>query len=777
MSLSQTFRSLYDAIRWRDAMEEFEDYKVHHIKLVFYNNFTTKTNLKEKITIPLKLYKNHAIIENLKSYKKLLKYLTILKNTNIVNEKETNFAKFQFSDNFDNNVEEIQQNYMDYVKSYFYAKNEIKQYFDLGVRSQNSIVLLLRGKECVLKNVEDFKTLEYLIILSTSTLKNDYKLDESKYEELITLWCKEVIRYDVQNYNRQAERKKHTQKFNLCWSNCVSEILHFSELIQYCEKYDPQHNRMFQKNQQFEQKQDIQNALESDIEHDIENSISDNEKMDVFFKHFENDTEKSTLEIKSMSNSSDIPNSINFDITYDKELDQNIEKLSVKSEKDITSKEKTSVKPMRLPAVSQELNQDFDTTELNKLLIKILDNSNKNIPNQEKKFCDGFCRLFSILYHGGFLFFWQYLKGDSEENYELSLQKAGKVFYICFVPPLGVYVLIRHYSVVQFVSYILGYNQEVEVLVAIFMEFIQKYLNVSDLVTYYIVILMMPFFIGVFVVALVFITFWLFRNFQKYSEEFLKKIFDFFLNLLRHALIYYLASKKLFTFDSKNKNSNKTVWKDIDLPSGDRYIGMTKNELKDGFGTYYFRNGDIFKGSFVENVIQDEGLLIYSERNDQNYNVYLGEFSKDTFTGMAEMTYHGDIIYQGQFKENRYFGFGIYKNFDLMVRYKGMFFKDKKNGLAQLSDNDNENFYGFFSNNFRSGRGKLISENGEIFQGFFKDNAKDGEGELIYSDKTKYVGHFKKDKKHGEGIFTNTKGTKFKEIWHMGVRKSRSKLF
>ena len=156
------------------------------------------------------------------------------------------------------------------------------------------------------------------------------------------------------------------------------------------------------------------------------------------------------------------------------------------------------------------------------------------------------------------------------------------------------------------------------------------------------------------------------------------------MNLIIAKVKSLFISWAMFTCNVETQNiQTKSVWKDTDLPNGDRYIGMTNNEQKHGFGTYYFNNGDVIKGNFVENVLQGEGLLIYGINSGQNYNtcnVYLGEFSKDTLAGIAEIIYDESTLYQGAFKENKYCDYGVYKNLDSQMKYQGSFSNDKKNG-------------------------------------------------------------------------------------------------
>jgi hypothetical protein len=98
---------------------------------------------------------------------------------------------------------------------------------------------------------------------------------------------------------------------------------------------------------------------------------------------------------------------------------------------------------------------------------------------------------------------------------------------------------------------------------------------------------------------------------------------------------------------------------------------------------------------------------------------------------LISLFYHDGDVYEGEFKDGKSNGYGIYK-FKSGDVYEGEFKDDKFEG-----------------------KGIYKYKNGDIYKGEFKNNKKDGKGIYIWKNGDNYDGEWKNGKKHGEGRMTN----------------------
>ena len=127
------------------------------------------------------------------------------------------------------------------------------------------------------------------------------------------------------------------------------------------------------------------------------------------------------------------------------------------------------------------------------------------------------------------------------------------------------------------------------------------------------------------------------------------------------------------------------------------------NLVPHGYGTYYYKNGDVFAGNWQNGIREGEGCMTYTtnERYIGNYNHSLANLE-----GRYEFK-NGDL-YVGEFKDGVMYGLGVYtyRNGDI---YKGKFRKGTKcdvNGEFTYANGDK--YIGRFHQNVPYGRGKLF---------------------------------------------------------------------
>lgn len=96
--------------------------------------------------------------------------------------------------------------------------------------------------------------------------------------------------------------------------------------------------------------------------------------------------------------------------------------------------------------------------------------------------------------------------------------------------------------------------------------------------------------------------------------------------------------------------------------------------MKHGLGTYYYANGDVFDGQYV-NGTRFEGVLTMA-----NGNKYVGQFDNDKMHGEGQLLMKDGSSYVGEFRENKRCGRGrLYRHLEY---YEGLWREDEKEGVG-----------------------------------------------------------------------------------------------
>mmetsp|Transcript_60034 Transcript_60034/g.105076 ORF Transcript_60034/g.105076 Transcript_60034/m.105076 type:complete len:224 (-) Transcript_60034:13-684(-) len=143
-------------------------------------------------------------------------------------------------------------------------------------------------------------------------------------------------------------------------------------------------------------------------------------------------------------------------------------------------------------------------------------------------------------------------------------------------------------------------------------------------------------------------------------------------------------------------------------PNGDKYDGVYDNGIRNGAGSYTYRDTqDVFTGTFVNNVKTGMGRVNYKKGG-----FYQGSFQDGKRHGEGTFQYPNKDIYSGMWKDGKRHGKGTYVYQETKYELKG----DWKDG-------------------------KLI------------------QGTWTFTDGTRYVGGFQNQKPCGDGIWEMSKGT------------------
>ena len=261
--------------------------------------------------------------------------------------------------------------------------------------------------------------------------------------------------------------------------------------------------------------------------------------------------------------------------------------------------------------------------------------------------------------------------------------------------------------------------------------------------------------------------------------------------------------KALFLKEKENQDAGSTEYPKLEeedadeeplkwgrkiTKSGDRYTGRLVNGLRDGWGTLYMTNGEIYAGEWrydemVGESIQFTGDGHFYERELKPefrslpledpevaytkpfYTLINGERrSFDELDGVKNGFYAGKMpsgdTYEGELLLDLKQGHGVmhYADGDM---FEGEYANDKRQGYGVFTWKDGSKYSGDYVNSKKHGHGVFTWPDGDKFEGdYFKDQ-REGPGVYTWADGNKFYGDFKNDKKNGPGVFTWANGDMF----------------
>ena len=237
--------------------------------------------------------------------------------------------------------------------------------------------------------------------------------------------------------------------------------------------------------------------------------------------------------------------------------------------------------------------------------------------------------------------------------------------------------------------------------------------------------------------------------------------------------------------DIRKKNNNGKYLDDKYIYNDGKYfIGETKNNVPNGKGIKYYKNGNIFyKGDFINGKPEGNGKVIYE---DGVY--YIGQFKNGLRSGKGILYYHnGNIMYDGDWVDNKPEGDGkdIYENgcyyigqfknglrngkgtlyySNGNIKYEGDWVNNKSEGNGKDIYVNNYYYIGQFKNGLRNGKGTYYYSKGNImYEGDWVKGKPEGKGKAIYENGFYYIGEFKKGLRNGKGTYYYLDGNKMYE--------------
>jgi hypothetical protein len=181
-----------------------------------------------------------------------------------------------------------------------------------------------------------------------------------------------------------------------------------------------------------------------------------------------------------------------------------------------------------------------------------------------------------------------------------------------------------------------------------------------------------------------------------------------------------------------------------------------------GEGTKKWKDGSFIQGYWVDGKLNGHG------------SQYFGK----------ESEFHGDI-YNGEFKDDMYNGFGTYYDKSEDNTYVGHWLNGKPNGTGKLTSGKNAKFPNmYYDGEWKDG---LMNGFGTKFWGIagehtnnkyvgeWKNDKMDGHGIYYWSDGSYYDGPWQNGEQQGNGTYVFRNGEVFKGYWDKGYCKELAK--
>ncbi len=179
-------------------------------------------------------------------------------------------------------------------------------------------------------------------------------------------------------------------------------------------------------------------------------------------------------------------------------------------------------------------------------------------------------------------------------------------------------------------------------------------------------------------------------------------------------------------------------------------MNFTSDVVKDGWGCYTFKNGNIYEGSWENNQRHGWGRMLYcvnTNQLDHFIETYEGTWVRGKKNGPGRYVWTNGDIYEGEFQDGRREGNGtlVAINAD---RFEGEWKDGQLHGYGRtVRAKGTIIFEGEFVNGEKEGMGIIVFENGSIYEGF-----------IFFLTFLPTLGTWKDGNKHGFGRETSPDG-------------------
>lgn len=166
------------------------------------------------------------------------------------------------------------------------------------------------------------------------------------------------------------------------------------------------------------------------------------------------------------------------------------------------------------------------------------------------------------------------------------------------------------------------------------------------------------------------------------------------------------------------------------IPTSSNYYDGPYNERgeKHGVGRLVWRNGDTYEGSFVNDLREGHGRLLFASREGPTGGKYVGEWRNNQMHGNGTRKYPNGDCYVGEYEYG------------------------KREGEGRFYYSNGDMYWGGWHKNQMNGRGRYYYKNGQRFEGNFVDGKRIGKGKLQLTDGRLEIFNYMSDRRVGAGI-------------------------
>lgn len=215
--------------------------------------------------------------------------------------------------------------------------------------------------------------------------------------------------------------------------------------------------------------------------------------------------------------------------------------------------------------------------------------------------------------------------------------------------------------------------------------------------------------------------------------------------------------------------------------SGSKYVGSFENGRIASFGTLYFSDGRIYKGQWLNQRRHGKGVMKFLDGS-----IYSGYFVNNKREGRGKMKMSNGDVYDGEWVNDQQHGQGFVeyasgeKKMYTWVNgvQQGMSITDDSKILASSNSKPvttptrkpvtSSSFLNCNKVNCGNSQGRYTYKDGSYFEGEFINGLPQGEGICYYASGDRYEGGWKNNAPDGEGVMYFANGTVYGALWNAG---------
>ena len=187
--------------------------------------------------------------------------------------------------------------------------------------------------------------------------------------------------------------------------------------------------------------------------------------------------------------------------------------------------------------------------------------------------------------------------------------------------------------------------------------------------------------------------------------------------------------------------------------SGDIYRGGFKADVFHGLGGYFYKNGEVFFGTYADGSLDGPGIYIYGPESGYSGDRFIGQFADGERNGHGAYFFADGDIFIGRFVNGLRDGPGTYRFNDGATRHgiweAGKFSEDLTSPVSGQKDCPaSPTAY------FDECVGSFSFDDGDKYVGEFQDDDFHGLGAYYFPDGDMFYGTFRNGKWNGLGIYT-----------------------